>query len=170
MLTGLTGRHRLEALAARLGLALFGALPLDAASAVGGWLGRRIGPLLSAHRTAERNLRRAFPQMTGYEVTRTLRGMWDNLGRVAAEYAHIATIANDPARVEIVDPDSIAEALRDDGVGCLLISAHFGNWELAPMPGYRIGLDQVSFYRAPNNPFVSALLRALPCRSSAATP
>jgi KDO2-lipid IV(A) lauroyltransferase len=95
LLTGLTARYRLEALAARVGLALFGALPLDAASAVGGWLGRRIGPLLSAHRTAERNLRRALPHMDDAEVARTLRGMWDNLGRVVAEYAHIATIAND---------------------------------------------------------------------------
>jgi Kdo2-lipid IVA lauroyltransferase/acyltransferase len=161
LLTTHTARYRLEELAARIALALFGVLPVDAASAVGGWLGRSFGPLLSAHRIAERNLRRAFPQMNDSEVARTLRAMWDNLGRVAAEYAHLTTIANDPTRVEIIDPGGIAAALRDDGIGCLMVSAHYGNWELASTPGCRAGLNQVSFYRAPNNPFVSALVRRL---------
>jgi KDO2-lipid IV(A) lauroyltransferase len=84
-----------------------------------------------------------------------------HLGRVAAEYAHLTTIANDPARVEIIDPDGIAAALRDEGIGCLMISAHYGNWELAPTPGRRAGLNQVIFHQAPNNPFVSARLQRL---------
>ena len=154
-------RYRLEALAAGVAVALFRALPVDAASAVGGWLGRTIGPFLSAHRTAERNLRRAMPELDDAEVARILRGMWDNLGRVATEYAHIATIATDATRVEIVDPQGVAAALRNDGVGCLVISAHFGNWELAPIAGFQAGLNQVSFYRAPNNPYVSELVQRL---------
>ncbi len=161
MATASTTRYQLEAIAARVALALFGALAVDAASALGGWLGRTIGPLLPAHRTARRNLHRAFPELTDAEIARTLRRMWDNLGRVAAEYAHLETIANDPGRVEIIDPAGVVVTLRDDGAGCLLISAHFGNWELAPMPGYRAGLNQVSFYRAPNNPFVGALVQRL---------
>ena len=161
MVNASTARYRIEALAARAALALFGALPVDAASAVGGWLGRRIGPLLTAHRTARRNLRRAFPEMSDADIARTLVRMWDNLGRVAAEYAHLETIANDPARVQIIDPDGIAAGLRDDSKGSLMVSAHFGNWELALLPSYRAGLNQVSFYRAPNNPFVSVLVQRL---------
>jgi KDO2-lipid IV(A) lauroyltransferase len=92
--------------------------------------------------------------------------MWDNLGRVAAEYAHLETLANDRARVEIIDPEGIAAALRDDGVGCLAVSAHFGNWELGPLPGNRAGLNPVNFYRAPNNPLVSALVQRLRLRLS----
>ena len=154
-------RYRLEALATSLGLAIFGALPLDAASALGGWLGRVIGPRNAAHRTAERNLRRALPHLNDSQVAEVLQGMWDNLGRVAAEYAHIGTIVADPSRVQVVDEHNVARALKDDGIGALLLSAHFGNWELSAIPGCRAGLQQHNFYRRPNNPYSDAVIRRL---------
>jgi KDO2-lipid IV(A) lauroyltransferase len=154
-------RYRLEAIAARLGFVFLRALPVDAASALGGWLGRRIGPLLSAHRVAERNLRRALPHLTDAEVSRTLRAMWDNLGRVLAECAKLPALLTDTSRVEMVDDTDLARRLKEDGIGAILISAHFGNWELSALPGYRVGLQQHNFYRAPNNLYMDGLIRQL---------
>ena len=68
-------------------LALFRALPLGAASAVGGWLARTVGPRLGIARRAEKNLRRAFPDWPDEQVRAVARQAWDNLGRTAAEYA-----------------------------------------------------------------------------------
>ncbi|HEV2162227.1 MAG TPA: hypothetical protein VGR52_08360 [Stellaceae bacterium] len=51
-------RHLAEAGALFAVLAAFGALPVDRASAVGGWLGRTIGPRLGISRRALKNLRR----------------------------------------------------------------------------------------------------------------
>src|SRR5687768_17101742 len=50
---------------------------------------RTVGPWLPEHRTARANLTAAFPQKPADEIDNILRGVWDNLGRVAAEFAHI---------------------------------------------------------------------------------
>src|SRR5215469_4878717 len=81
--------HLVEGLGAVLVYALFRALPLDAASALGGFLARSVGPHLGASRRALRNLRAAIPEIGEAEGWRVIRGMWDNLGRVIAEYPHL---------------------------------------------------------------------------------
>src|SRR5690242_21046935 len=78
--------YRIEAWGAALLFALLGFLPLDAASALGGMLGRHIGPRLGVSNRARRNLRSALPELSSPQMEAILRGMWDNLGRVAAEY------------------------------------------------------------------------------------
>lgn len=158
---GLQLSYRLQALGARLLFAMFGALPLDRASAFGGWLGRRLGPRTKAHRTAAANLRRALKYKTDAELRAILNAMWDNIGRTLAEYPHLRQLMSDETRVEIVDKGDWVTRLRDDGIGALLVGMHAGNWELATVPGFRAGLKQYHFYRAPNNPFVDRLLRRM---------
>jgi len=154
-------RFRMEALGARAAIALFRALPIDAASWLGGALARALGPLSGAHKTAANNLEFAFPEKTAAERAEILRDMWDNIGRTVGEYPHLGALMDDPARVQVEDPEHLVEELRDDGKGALLIGMHSGNWELSTVPGYRGGLKQHNFYRAPNNPYVDELLREL---------
>ena len=153
--------HWFQALGVRLALALFGALPLDRASALGGWLGRCVGPLLPARRFARRNLARAFPGMSDGEIAAVVRGMWDNLGRVAAEYAHLGEIEvyADDGRVEVVGSEYV-DLLRNDGAGGIFFSAHLGNWEIASLVVTQNGVPLTHIYRAANNPLVEPLLRA----------
>ncbi len=150
------------AAAVRAAFALLRVLPVDAASALGGALARTIGPLLRVHRIAERNLRRALPQLDDNAVRRALRGMWDNLGRTAAEFSDVARIPED--RIEVVGREHI-EALRDDGKPGLLISGHIGNWELMQVTWARIGLRALGIYRAANNTKVDNIFQALRERS-----
>src|ERR687893_695011 len=78
--------YRFEAACVAPFFALCRLLPIDMASGFGGWLGRRLGPALGISRQARRNLAAAFPDWPPAEVERVVRGMWDNLGRIAAEY------------------------------------------------------------------------------------
>ncbi|OAN48018.1 lauroyl acyltransferase [Paramagnetospirillum marisnigri] len=149
-------RQRLEALGARLIWALFGLLPLDAASATGGWLGRTLGPWLRATRVARRNLRAAFPDKTEAEIESIIHDMWDNLGRVAGEFPHLKTIASE--RVELIGTQYI-DLLRDDGQPGIFISGHVGNWELNGAVAAVYGLPLHLVYRAANNPWVEDLYR-----------
>ena len=82
-------RYPLEAAGFYLGLLFFRCLPVDWASNLGGWLGRTIGPRLGINRRAERNLQLAFPGIEPTETAKIINGMWDNLGRVLGEYAHL---------------------------------------------------------------------------------
>src|SRR5208337_4633641 len=55
----------------------------DRASDFCGAAARRIGPFLPAHRTGRANLRAAYPDREAAWIEATLRGAWENLGRVA---------------------------------------------------------------------------------------
>src|SRR3546814_20175347 len=77
-----------SAAGAYFALWLFGRLPVETASTFGGWLARKLGPRFRAHRYASDNLARAMPELDAAAREKILDGMWDNLGRVLAEYAH----------------------------------------------------------------------------------
>lgn len=144
-------RHLVEGALLEAALWLFARLPLERASGLGGWLARRVGPLTGRHRVAAENLRLAFPRMTRDQRRRVLSGMWDNLGRTLAELAQLERIY--PAgRVEIVGGEHI-EALRDDGIGGVFVSAHYGNWELLSLSLGEYGVVPTMLYRRANNPW-----------------
>src|SRR5215469_15789659 len=87
---------RLEALAFDLARGLSRAFPIDAVSDFGAWLLRTLGPLTSAHRVAETNLRIVFPEATDAEIGRLLKAQWDEFGRYVAEILIVDRIAADP--------------------------------------------------------------------------
>ena len=151
-------RYWLEYVLARTLFALFGALPLDRASALGGWIGRNVGPRLAITARARANLRHAFPDLDAAGIERVTRGMWDNLGRVVAEYSHLGDFhIYEDDRVEVIGVDH-AERLRDDGIGGIFFAAHLANWELPSLAASQRGLPLVQIYRAANNPHVDRLI------------
>jgi KDO2-lipid IV(A) lauroyltransferase len=117
----------------------------------------RVGPLLREHRIGRANLALAFPEKSEREREEILSGVWDNLGRVAAEFAHLDRIwDHDPDRpgtghIEFSE-ESVARfvKLRDDGKPALVFAAHLGNWEMPALPGAAHGLPSAVLYRAPN--------------------
>lgn len=154
-----TFRHRLEAWGAAAFMALMRALPLDAASALGGFLGRGIGPRLGITKRAARNFRRAFPEKSDAEVAQAMRAMWDNLGRTAAELPNLHRIRTrgPDSRVELIGAE-IIEAMRLAGRGGIVFSGHLANWEIMPLTAGQHGTPLSLIYRAANNPLVDAMI------------
>ncbi|MCC7428784.1 MAG: lauroyl acyltransferase [Alphaproteobacteria bacterium] len=152
-------RWRLEALAARGLFGLFRCLGPVRASNLGGALARAIGPLLPVSRVADRNLARAFPDMDAMARRATIRGVWDNLGRVVAEYPHLNDLrptASGPGW-EVAGRE-VAEALVARGGPALFFSAHIGNWELLTRASAVLGVPLASVYRAVQNPHLDAMI------------
>lgn len=118
---------------------------------------RRVGPWLPEHRTGRANLAAAFPDKSAAEIEHILEGVWENLGRFAAEFAHIDQMhIFDPARPGPVnieyDPETFERfhRLRTDGKPALIFTAHLANWELPARVAVEYGLDAAILYRAPN--------------------
>jgi Kdo2-lipid IVA lauroyltransferase/acyltransferase len=156
---------RLEASGAALWFGAVGLLPIDWASALGGAVARRIGPFLGISKRARTNLRRAFPELPEAEIERIVVGMWDNLGRVAAEYPHLREIRVFEAggRVEthgFVHMDRAVAA----GRRMIIFSGHIANWEIGALAAAQYGATVTrtyrvtQIYRAPNNPLVDRLI------------
>ncbi len=132
----------------------------DRASDLCGGLARRFGPWLPAHRIGQENLRAAFPDKDAAWVEATLRDAWDNLGRVAGEYVHMAKIwdfePEHPNRGRIItDSIPMFEMLRDDGRPALCFAAHLANWELPAIAAAAHGMESAVVYRMPNNKAVA---------------
>jgi KDO2-lipid IV(A) lauroyltransferase len=151
--------HALEGAVAIAGYSFFEFLPLDWASGLGGFLARKIGPRLGLNKRARKNLSRAMPELSPDAIERIIAGMWDNLGRLVAEYPHLGAfrVYDGDGRVEIVGAENI-RAQAAGGKGAIFFSGHFGNWEVAPLAVTQAGLGAVEIYRPANNPLVDKLL------------
>ncbi|MGF1544064.1 MAG: lysophospholipid acyltransferase family protein [Parvularculaceae bacterium] len=151
---------RAEYALARALFAVFRVIGVDAASAVAGRFTRLVGPLLSGlSNRARDNLRRAYPDWSEAEIERTVRSVWENLGRTAAEFAHLDAL--DPARGRVVcHGTDIPLALKEAGRPAIYVSAHLANWEALTIALTRLGVDYAVVYRAANNPLVDAMIIA----------
>ena len=147
-----------------LAFAVLRRIPPDRASDLCGAITRRCGPLLPVHRIGRANLRAAFPERDRAWIEATLRGAWENLGRVVGEYVHLGTIWDyDPERP---DPDGriltgpkevqLFLDLNSDGKPALAFAAHLANWELPAVAAAAHGLPAAVVYRMPNNRAVAA--------------
>ncbi|MBE9604021.1 lauroyl acyltransferase [Acetobacteraceae bacterium H6797] len=153
--------HLVEYAGARLALGLARLLGPVGASNLGGFVTRTLGPFLPAHRTAQRNLRLAFPEKSEAERAAILRAAWDNLGRSMAELPHLAALGPDDGRIGwTIEGEEQVAALRQGGAAVML-SAHLGNWELLTHLILREGLRGAGIYRAPDNPLVDREMKAL---------
>ena len=157
-----SARRLVEACGTAAFFAAMGALPLDIASAAGGAVARLVGPRLAVTRRALRNLDLALPHLSEAERRRIVREMWDNLGRVAAEYPHLSRLRCfvPGTRVEVIGTQHIDRALAR-GRPLICFSGHFGNWEVACVAIRQYGLELAQVYRGANNPDLEAIMRQL---------
>jgi KDO2-lipid IV(A) lauroyltransferase len=133
---------RLEAWGAAFLFGVFKLLPLDCASALGAALARRIGPFLGVSKHARRNISRAFPELSQTEIARVVAGMWDNLGRVAAEYPHLR-------KIRVFEPGGCVETHGFEHVHqavaaqrrMIFVTGHIANWEIAALAAVQSGIS-----------------------------
>ncbi len=136
--------------------------PVSASDVMGGLL-RRIGPLLPVTRIADANLRAAFPDRGRAWRRQVIRDMWENLGRTAGEFPHIAHLPKDSPSGpgwEMVN-DSILTAQAQAGGPAIFVSGHIGNWEMLPPAVAAYGMAFSSVYRPAANRAVDDVILAL---------
>jgi KDO2-lipid IV(A) lauroyltransferase len=151
--------RQLEGWGAALCFGAFGLLPLDLASAIGGALARAIGPRLGISKRARLNIGRAVPELSQAEIAEIITGMWDNLGRVAAEYPHLHRIRvfEPGGRVETHGFEHMDRAVAT-GRRMIIFSGHIANWEIGMLAAVQYGIEVAQIYRAANNPLVDRMI------------
>ena len=164
-----SGATRLRAVSEWVEAALLGRavralqwLSPEATSNLGGALARKLGPWLPISRVADDNLRRALPELDATARARVIRGVWDNLGRTAAELPHLASFRRtDAGPGWEIEGEAHVERLRDSGGQALFFSGHFGNWELILPVAASLGLPVAGVYRTASNAAVNQLIQSL---------
>lgn len=151
-------RYALEAAGFFFLMGLFRLIGIDAASAVGGFIGRHIFVWLPPAAIARKNLHAAYPDKDKAWIERTVRAVCDNLGRVVGEYSHLGKLRLGE-RIEMVGAENGHAAIAK-GKGAMFIAGHFANWETLPLAGQQAGYQGRIVYRPPNNPYVARWIAA----------
>ena len=128
-----------------------------------------VGPALREQRIGRANLTAAFPEKFPEEIEKILAGVWDNLGRIGAEFAHIDNIwdyneaaPNAQGRIEISPrTHDLFHHLRLDGKPALIFTSHLANWELPALAAVAHGLDAAILYRRPNSAAADRAIREM---------
>ncbi len=126
--------HRLELVALRGAVALARRLPLDSARRMGAALGRLgYAPLGIRREVVVRQVAAAFPTLDDAAVHRLAREAYEHLGRVALETALLPTLGREGVLALFEGSEGFEDVERASaaGKGIILITGHFGNWELA---------------------------------------
>ncbi len=140
------------------------ALPISVCQTVAQVLGVLCCDVLRIrHQVVDDNLRHAFPQLSDRERRRLARAMWSHLFLFGAEVAHArckihATNWRDFVQVE--GQEQVVELFLQDRP-LLLVTAHFGNFELA---GYVLGLfgyPVQAVARTLDNPYLDRFVHKL---------
>jgi len=130
-----------------------------------GALARKVGPLLKEHRLGRENLRAAYPEKSDAEIEKILGGVWDNLGRITVEFAHLDDFSiagfGPPTRdVVTYTPETAArfERIRNSGQATIGFGAHLANWEIPPVGATKLGIKSAVLFRRPGIPAISDLI------------
>jgi len=158
----------LDSAAAALGIGLLDVLEhtdRKRAANFGAALLRYGGPLTKEHRIGRDNLRAAFPEKSDAEIEQILTGVWDNLGRVGAEFAHLDDFhiegIGPPAPDGITyEPETVERhhRLLKSERPAIAFAAHLANWEVPALCAKLMGLNSAVLYRRPNLKTVSDLI------------
>ena len=141
-------------------LKMLGALPRHWARAFAARVARLFYVMLpKLRRTAEFNLRLAFPEWDAARRKAVIRGMVRNLGWMAAEFAHFPkyTGTNIEEIVVLEGHDNFLEGQRR-GKGVLYLTGHIGAWELSSFAHALYGFPLHYMARPLDNARVDALV------------
>ena len=152
--------HAIEALLARGLFAASRALPWPGGTGAGAALGSLTGALGIRRRVAEANLALAFPERTPAERAAILAAHYREVGRIATEYARLPELATAPDGRVVAEVHGLEHFERMRGRGAIVMTGHFGNFEL--FGSYFTRLNPIDFVVKPlSNPRVEALVADL---------
>jgi KDO2-lipid IV(A) lauroyltransferase len=131
------------------------------------WLGARLGGLVymllaQRRRITQQNLALAFgSEKSPEEQRRMARATFHNLGRHLVDFSRLRQLnAAGFAQMCTVEGLDEVRALLARRAGLLVLSAHFGSWELAPAVALRLDTPLHVIVRPPDHPVVRRLVEA----------
>ena len=139
---------------------LIGLLPRPLAHAVGIFIGKLVYVLHPRLRhVGLRNLQMAFPQMSLAERRKILRGVYVSLGRLLGEACLFPRYTSrNASAIAVYQGFENFEAAEKRGKGVLLLTGHFGGWEVGSFFHSLQGHPMQIVVRPLDNPYVDALV------------
>ena len=140
---------------------IFKLLGLKFSSYISGKLFQIVGPFFRSKKIIELNLKNVYPELDSRNKKKIINGMWNNYGRVFAEYIFIKDFRKNKYENIIIEGKEVLDQIKKDKKQVIFISGHFGNFELMAMEIEKSGISLAAIYRPLNNIFLNKVMETI---------
>tara|TARA_B100000161_G_C33505981_1_gene394051 strand:- start:150 stop:1016 length:867 start_codon:yes stop_codon:yes gene_type:complete len=119
-----------------------------------------LGPLIRSNKISHSNLSKAIPNLTEKEKNEIIKMMWNNYGKILAEYVFIKNFRKSKKFTEkiFIKNQNELENIKKSTSPVIFISGHFSNFELMAMYLEKSGINLAAIYRPLNNIFLNPIM------------
>ena len=155
-------KYLLQFLSAIIVFSIFKILGPTLSSKISGKIFEFIGPFFRSKKIIHSNIKKAIPKIDAENLKVITRMMWNNYGRVFAEYMFIKEFRYGKLSKNIqIEGQSILEEIKKSNKQVLFVSGHFGNFELMAMHLEKSGIKLSAIYRPLNNIFLNIIMEKI---------
>ena len=141
---------------------VFKILGANLASNLSGKIFEKIGPFFRSKKIIYSNIKRAIPNIENKELRKISSLMWNNYGRVFAEFMFMKDFRTGKLAQNIeINGMSILEKIKSNKEQVVFISGHLSNFELMAMYLEKSGINLCAIYRPLNNIFLNKLMESI---------
>lgn len=141
---------------------LFKILRFKLSSFLGGKIFEIIGPIFRSEKLIHANIKRALPKINPEQLNYITQKMWNNYGRIFAEYMFVKNFRNNKLNSNIVvNGQEILDEIKKQNKSVVFVSGHFSNFELMVMHIEKSGIKLCGIYRPLNNFFLNGLMEKI---------
>ena len=121
-----------------------------------------IGPFFRSKKVIHSNIKRGINNINSENLNNITNLMWNNYGRVLAEYMFIKDFRNGKLSQNIqIDGQEILDEIKKSNKQVIFISGHFSNFELMAMYLEKTGIKLSAIYRPLNNFFLNGIMERI---------
>ena len=131
-------------------------------SDLGGVIFEKLGPYFRSKKLIHSNIKNSMPGIQSNDLNKMVNLMWNNYGRVFAEYVFIKNFRLGKLSSKIkVDGQEILDEIKNQNKQVIFFSGHFGNFELMAMHLEKSGINLSAIYRPLNNIFLNFIMERI---------
>ena len=141
-------KYFLQFIFAIISFIIFKILGAKLASKTSGKIFEIIGPFFRSEEIINSNIKRAFPNIEKSEMKKIKNFMWNNYGRIFAEYIFIKDFREGNLSLNIkVNGKEILDKIVNSNQQVIFVSGHLSNFELMAMYLEKSGVKLSAIYR-----------------------
>ena len=131
-------------------------------SKLSGKIFENIGPFFRSKKIIDENIKRAIPNINEENLNKIKTSMWNNYGRVFAEYIFIKDFKYENLKENIeIEGKDILDKIKEKNSQVVFISGHFSNFELMAMSLEKNEIKLATIYRPLNNIFLNPIMETI---------
>jgi len=131
-------------------------------SNISGKIFELIGPFFRSKEIIHTNLKRGIPNINSEKLDNITRSMWNNYGRLFAEYMFIKDFRYGKLSKKIqIQGQDILDEIKKSKKQVIFVSGHFSNFELMAMYLEKTGIELSAIYRPLNNIFLNGIMEGI---------